>query len=103
MAGPIEGRAAWRKSTEAKRMREASLALLETVVTYGYAGYRHPLEGPGDMGKTLGWVYEQVEPKDRIAAAKELLDRTDGKARQEITGEDGDFLPRLAVGPVKQL
>ena len=89
MAGPIEGRAAWRKGNEAKRMREASLSLLETIVTCGYAGYRHPLEQPGDMGKTMGWTYEQVEPRERIAAAKELLDRTDGKPRQEITGEDG--------------
>lgn len=70
-------------------MRKASKALLETIVKYGYAGYRLPNDTTPDDGKMLGWVYEQAEVKDRIAAAKELLDRTDGKARQEITGEDG--------------
>jgi len=73
----------FRKSPQAVKWREASYALLGNAVERGYLEYRHPNVNNGE------WSYEQVDPKDRIAAARELIDRTDGKAPQAITGADG--------------
>lgn len=58
--------AEWRKSDEAQRLRDLSYDALEQAVTA-----------------------EDIEWKDRIHAAGILLDRTEGKAIQAITGDDG--------------
>ncbi len=55
----------WRKSPEAQRLRDLSYAALEDA---------------------LG---EEQDTKDRIAAARELLDRIEGRPIQMVTGEDG--------------
>ena len=57
--------AEWRKSDEAQRLRDLAYETLEDACING--------------DKT----------SDRIMAARELLDRTEGKAIQAIAGEDG--------------
>ena len=82
----IEGAAAWRNGPTAARMRELSLATLEDAVS-GYVSYRLPTKN-ADGSITYGeWTYEKVDVQHRISAAKELLDRTDGKAPQAIVGD----------------
>jgi hypothetical protein len=60
--------AEWRKSDEAQRLRDLSYAALEQAVTASA---------------------DAIEWKDRIHAASILLDRTEGKPVQAITGDDG--------------
>jgi hypothetical protein len=57
--------AEWRKSDEAQRLRDLSYKALEEAVTA-----------------------TDIEWKDRIHAASILLDRTEGKVPQAITGAD---------------
>jgi hypothetical protein len=61
--------AKWRASEEAQRLRDLSYEALEDAL------------GKGN------------ETKDRITAARELLDRIEGRPVQAISGEDG--------GPIK--
>lgn len=81
LGGRPAGVAEWRKGPVAQRMNALSKAQLEDVIKDGYFMYRHP--------QTEAVTYEMVPPKDRIAALKEMLDRTEGKSPQAITGEDG--------------
>lgn len=64
-------------------MREASHFLLMEMVGSGYVSYRHP-ESPDVLS------YKEVEPRDRLAAAKELLDRVDGKPAQSVSIDSED-------------
>jgi hypothetical protein len=59
--------AEWRKSDEAKGLRDLAYDVLEAACSEGNA----------------------VEWRDRISAAKELLDRIEGKPAQALTGGDG--------------
>lgn len=79
--GRPAGLSEWRKSRQAERLSKASPHLLECAIVDGYLMYKHP--DTGDIH------YEMVEPKDRLAAAREAHDRLWGKAPQAITGEDG--------------
>lgn len=44
----------------------------------------------------------EVEWRDRITAARELLDRTEGKPVQAITGEDGKISIGVIVLPTEE-
>lgn len=95
----VEGAAEWRKGPVAKRLRELSYQVLEDAAN-GYLGYRLPMKLEDGSVKYGEWTYEQVDQQYRIAAAKELLDRTDGKAPQAITDANGgnlQFAPVIMI------
>lgn len=77
------GVAEWRRGPTAERLRTLAYAVLEDAAN-GWLAYRDPAN-PAASELT----YERVDPRDRILAARELVDRVDGKAPQAITGEDG--------------
>lgn len=64
----------WRESDDAQRLRDLAYEVLEAACCED----------------------NDVEWKDRIAAAKELLDRTEGRPSQALTGAEGAPL-RLGV------
>jgi hypothetical protein len=73
--------AKWRESEEAQRLRDLSYKALEEAVTA-----------------------EDIEWKDRIHAASILLDRTEGKVPQAITGaNDGPLKIEASDGMLEVL
>ncbi len=68
----------WRASEEAQRLRDLSYAALEDALS------------PAN------------EPKDRITAARELLDRIEGRPVQAVTGDDGGPI-RFDIGVIDVL
>lgn len=78
--GRARGFGEWRRLPTTQKLRGQAYDLLRDAVETGYLLYILP-----DGGKE----YERVDPKERIVAARELIDRIDGKPVQAITGEDG--------------
>lgn len=72
--------AEWRKSDEAQRLRDLSYKALEEAVT----------------STTIEW-------RDRLHAAGMLLDRTEGKAVQAISGPDDGPIKIHAVDLLESL
>lgn len=87
----ISGAAEWRRGPVAARLRDLSMSVLEDAAN-GYLGYRIPQKLEDGSVVYGQWTYEQVDVQYRIAAAKELWDRTDGKAPQALTDADGGNL-----------